>query len=192
MAESFRMKLEDFVRTYKEASLKAQAAVPEAETGRLIEMLAEAREADRQIFVCGNGGSAAMASHMAGELGKDASTGKPRRFRVMSLTDNVAWMTALANDGDYRDIFVEQLRNHARAGDILIAFSTSGNSRNVLEAVRWGKANGVPTVGITGLPGGRLREEADLLIQVQSDHVGRIQEGHFLIQHVVCYFFIEN
>lgn len=183
---------EDFIRSYKEASLQAQAAVSETQVVRLIEMLGEARDEDRQIFICGNGGSAAMASHMAGELGKEASWDRPKRFRVRSLTDNVVWMTAIANDAEYASIFVEQLRNCAQRGDLLIAFSTSGNSPNVVRAVQWAAQAGLKTAAVVGGSGGRLRNLADLVLSVESAHTGRIQEGHFLIQHLVSYFFIEQ
>ena len=99
--------------------------------------IAAARDRGSRIFLCGNGGSAATASHMANDLGKGASLGRPRqqRFRVTALTDNVPWMTALANDLDYDSIFAEQLRNLGEADDLLIAISGSGNSANVLNAV---------------------------------------------------------
>ena len=99
--------------------------------------IAEARDRGSRIYLCGNGGSAATASHMANDLGKGASLGHPRekRFRVTALTDNVSWMTALANDVDYDSIFSEQLRNLGEADDLLIAISGSGNSPNVLDAV---------------------------------------------------------
>lgn len=181
-----------YVRAYKEKSLQAQSGVSERDITRLIELLAAAREGKRQIFMCGNGGSAATASHFASELGKGASYGREKKFRVLSLTDNVSWITALANDLDYAQVFVEQLKSYAQEEDLLIAFSSSGNSPNVLRAVEWGNENGLTTVGIAGRPGSGLGKLARHVIFVESPHLGHIEEGHFLIQHVVGYYFMET
>ena len=97
----------------------------------------QALEKDRQIFVCGNGGSAANASHFVTDLGKGASDAIGRRFRCLSLNDNVPWMTAIGNDYAYADVFRRQLENYARPGDLLMAMSVSGNSPNVIQAVEW-------------------------------------------------------
>ncbi len=181
-----------FVKRYKERSLQIQAAIPEKAVADLIELLDEARREERQTFFCGNGGSAAMASHMASELGKEASWGRRKRFRVIPLTDNVPWITSTANDSSYADVFVEQLKNFGRRRDVLIAFSTSGNSPNVLRAVDYANSIGMVSVGIVGSPGGKLAGSAQRLVQVDSAHTGHIQDGHFLIQHLVCYYFIEG
>ena len=182
----------DFLKSYKEKSLAALEKIAENEVAQLIELLSAAREAGRQIFLCGNGGSAATASHFANDLGKGASWGQDKRFRVLALTDNVSWITALANDTDYSQIFVEQLKNYARPEDLLIAFSGSGNSPNVLEVVQWANQNSMLTVGITGRPGGKLGKLARYPVFVESSHMGHIEEGHFLIQHLVGYYFMET
>jgi len=182
----------DFLKSYKEKSLAALEKISENDVAQLIELLSAAREAGRQIFLCGNGGSAATASHFANDLGKGASWGHDKRFRVLALTDNVSWITALANDTDYSQIFVEQLKNYARPKDVLIAFSGSGNSPNVLEVVQWANQNSMLTVGITGRPGGKLGELARYPVFVESSHMGHIEEGHFLIQHLVGYYFMET
>ena len=182
----------DYLKSYKDNSLSIMEKIAEKEVANLIVLLEAARSADRQIFLCGNGGSAATASHLANDLGKGASWGRDKRFRVLALTDNVSWITALANDTDYSQIFVEQLKNYARAEDLLVAFSGSGNSPNVLEAIKWANQNDVLTAGITGRPGGELGQLAQHPIFVESSHMGHIEEGHFLIQHLVGYYFIEN
>src|SRR5262249_29866590 len=156
-----------------------------------IEILAAARAARRQVFVCGNGGSASTASHFAAGLSKEGSWEQPQKFRALTLTDNVAWLTSLANDTDYTRVFVEQLKNHATAKDVLIAFSGSGNSHNVLRAVEWANANGLVTLGITGRAGGKLGELAHHRVRIDSDHMGHVEEGHFLVQHLVTYYFME-
>ena len=155
--------------------------------------IAEARDRGSRIFLCGNGGSAATASHMANDLGKGASLGHPRgkRFRVTALTDNVSWMTALANDLDYDSIFSEQLRNLGEADDLLIAISGSGNSPNVLDAVAAARELGMRTIGWTGFGGGRLAEAADLAVVVDSHHMGRVEDLHTVLMHVICYYFME-
>ncbi len=185
------MQVLGFVRQYKQATLTALTAIDETQVVEVIRHLETARRRQRQVFLCGNGGSAATSSHFSCELGKEGSWGKPFRFRVISLADNVPWMTAIANDADYRLVFVEQLKNFARRGDLLLAFSTSGNSANVIEAVVWGNRHGLQTIGFTGLRGGRLKNTAQDCLQVRSNHTGVIQEGHFLIQHLISYYFIE-
>lgn len=181
-----------YVRSYKQRSIIILDKIAEGEIGHLIQLLSTARDEKRQIFLCGNGGSAATASHFANDLGKGASYGREKKFRVLSLTDNVSWITALANDTDYAHIFVEQLKNYAEPDDLLIAFSGSGNSRNVLHAVEWANQHGLITVGITGRPGGKLGQLARYPIFVESPHMGHIEEGHFLIQHLVGYYFMEQ
>ena len=181
-----------YINSYKSQALATMDAIPEEQITALIELLAQVRREDRQIFVCGNGGSAASASHLANDLGKGASVGRNLRFRVLSLTDNIPWITALANDSTYAEIFVDQLRNFARPGDLLIAFSGSGNSPNIVQAVEWAEKEGVLTVGVTGRPGGRLGQIARYPIFVESSHMGHIEEAHFLILHLVSYYFMED
>lgn len=186
------MKLAGYLREYKQRSLEVMSLISEEEIVELIDCLSQARDEGKQIFVCGNGGSAATSSHFANDLGKGASLQGPSRFRVLSLTDNIPWMTALANDLDYGAIFVEQLKNYGKAGDVLVAISGSGNSRNVLEAVRWANENGLVSIGLTGRPGGELGKLAQKAVFVESSHMGRIEEGHFLIQHMIGYYFMEG
>ena len=182
----------DYVRTYTEKSVSVLQKISEKKIVFLIELLQLTRKNKGQVFLCGNGGSATTATHLASELGKEASLGHSKRFRVLSLTDNISWLTSLANDLDYSQIFVEQLKNYGQTGDLLLAFSSSGNSVNILEAVAWANENKLITVGITGSNGGELAKLAPHSIQVASEHTGHIQEGHFLIQHLVSYYFIET
>jgi D-sedoheptulose 7-phosphate isomerase len=183
-------------RTFAEGYLCRSADVLRAispdELARLIELLEGARSGGHQVFICGNGGSAATASHFAAGLGKEGSWEQPVRFRALALTDNTAWLTALANDTDYGRIFVEQLKNYARPSDVLVAFSGSGNSDNVLRAVEWANEQGLVTVGITGQSGGKLGALAALRVSVGTDHMGHVEEGHFLIQHLITYYFLQS
>ena len=182
----------NYIKAYKQASLDVLDRISETEIAHLIEMLSQVRRLKRQLFVCGNGGSAATASHFANDLGKGASFGREKRFRVLALTDNVPWITALANDTDYSQIFVEQLKNYAQPDDVLVAFSGSGNSPNVIRAVEWANQHELITIGITGRPGGKLGQLAQYRIFVESSHMGHIEEGHFLVQHLVSYYFMEE
>ena len=117
---------------YREQLSAALEALDLTTVSRIRELLARARGDGRQVFLCGNGGSAATASHMANDLGKGASCGQDKRFKVIALTDNLSWITALANDISYESIFSEQLRNLGGSEDLLIAISGSGNSQNVI------------------------------------------------------------
>lgn len=181
-----------FFRQYTHDTIAAVDRLPLGQVRRVVELLSEARSLGRQIFICGNGGSAATASHFANDLGKGASLGRSERFRVMSLTDNIPWITSLANDLDYSQIFVEQLKNFADVGDLVLAFSGSGNSPNVIEAIRWARGHGLVTMGFTGRAGGRLAKEAEIVVQVDSDHMGVIEDGHFVIQHLIGYYFMNG
>jgi len=180
-----------YVEVYRERSVDILSQIPTTVVAQLIEILAVALKEQRHVFVCGNGGSAATASHFAAGLAKDSSRGRDRKFRVLSLTDNVPWITSLANDTDYSAIFVEQLKNFAQVDDVLIIFSGSGNSPNVIRAIEWANENGLLTVGITGRPGGRVGEVAHHPIFVESSHMGHVEEAHFLIQHLLSYYFEE-
>jgi len=172
----------------------ALAALDPAAIEAVRALVAEARSQGQQIFLCGNGGSAATASHMTNDLGKGASYGRDaaQRFRVICLADNVPWMTALANDVSYESIFAEQLENLGQAGDLLIAISGSGNSENVLRAVAVAGRKGMKSVGLTGFDGGRLATEADVAIVAASHHMGRVEDIHTIILHVICYYFMEE
>jgi D-sedoheptulose 7-phosphate isomerase len=189
-AESERARVE-FTEDYLRRSSEILALLPAAAIATFIEITRAARDEGNQLLVCGNGGSAATASHFASGLGKDGSFGREHRFRALCLNDNVAWITSLANDTDYSQIFVEQLKNHARPGDVLVAFSSSGNSPNVLRATEWANENGLITVGVTGGTGGELGRLSQHCVGVGSDHMGHVEEAHFLIQHLVTYYFLE-
>jgi len=180
-----------FIRSYKRRLVEAVQAIPESDVERLMGVLARARDERCRIFLCGNGGSASTASHMSVDLGKGASVGKARRFRVVCLSESIAWVTALANDVDYSEVFVEQLKGLAEPGDVLLAFSGSGNSPNVVKAVDWANAHGLQTVGLTGRPGGELGRRAATALFIESSHMGHIEEGHLVLQHLVSFYFAE-
>ncbi|HSH95484.1 MAG TPA: SIS domain-containing protein, partial [Roseimicrobium sp.] len=132
-----------WMQEYMAAQHRALDSVAPESVARFIGTVRKAWQNDRALFVIGNGGSAASASHFATDLGKGASDKLGKRFRVLSLTDNAAWITALGNDYDYSDVFVRQLQNFARPGDVLIAASVSGNSPNLVKAFEWAEKSGL-------------------------------------------------
>lgn len=159
--------------------------LPFADMDRLTAVLLMAYEQQRTVFVFGNGGSAALASHFACDLGKGTVSGCSRRFRVMALTDNVPLMTAWANDSNYVDIFAEQLANFAGPGDVALAISASGNSPNVLKALRVAKQAGSVTAGLTGFSGGRMLALCDACVVVPSDNMQIIEDVHVSVSHSI-------
>ena len=140
---------------YVSAQKAALDSIPLAQVERVVEALRTALKDDRQIFCFGNGGSASNCSHFATDLGKGSSDKLGKRFRVLSLNDNVGWMTAIGNDYSYEDVFVRQLENYGRKGDIALTLSVSGNSPNCVKAIEWAKKNGLVTVALVGAKRGR-------------------------------------
>lgn len=179
--------ISDYIRMQK----AALDSIPADAVAQLIEKLREAHQADRQIFVFGNGGSAANASHFATDLGKGSSDKLGKRFRVLSLNDNVSWMTALANDYAYEDVFVRQLQNYGQPGDIALGISVSGNSPNCVKALDWAKQNGLRTVALVGAKRGRMAEIAEQSIVINDTHYGRVEDAQMGICHLLCYAFME-
>jgi D-sedoheptulose 7-phosphate isomerase len=141
--------------------------------------------------VCGNGGSASTASHFACDIVKGASYNRDSRFRIMALTDSLPTLTAYSNDVNYESVFVEQLRNFAEPGDLVMGISGSGNSPNVLRALEYANSIGCKTIALTGRDGGQLGPLAQLNIQVPVPHMGRIEDAHLIICHMIAYRFME-
>ena len=140
---------------------------------------------DRRIFIIGNGGSAATASHMTCDLAKGATVPGKRRVRAISLTDNVAHMTAIGNDIGYEKLFTEQLANLAEPGDLLVAFTASGNSPNILDALRWASGKGVETIAVLGFDGGEAAGLADLCVIAHSRNYGFVEDFHLILEHAL-------
>lgn len=184
--------MNQWISDYISAQKAALDSIPAEAVAKLIQKLREALQADRQIFVFGNGGSAANASHFATDLGKGASDKLGRNFRVLSLTDNVSWMTALGNDYSYDEVFVRQLRNYARPGDLVLSLSVSGNSPNCIKALEWANHNGLHTVALVGAKRGRMAEIAAQTIVIDDTHYGRVEDAQISICHLLGYAFIEH
>jgi D-sedoheptulose 7-phosphate isomerase len=137
------------------------------------------------VFVCGNGGSASTASHMAADLSKNVTDSAHNRLRVMSLNDNMAHFSAIANDLDYSQVFVDQLRNLLTPRDALVAISASGNSPNVLNAARFAREQNIPVIALTGFSGGTLRELCTSSLHVDSDDYGLVEDLHLVFNHLL-------
>ena len=152
---------------------------------RVVELLHQARLDGKQVFVMGNGGSASTASHMACDLNKNTVAPDYPRFRVIALTDNMAIFSACANDFCYEDVFAEQLANFVRPGDVVLAISASGNSANVLKAIKLARAQKAITVGWSGYDGGKLAKLVDVPLVVPSDSIEQIEDIHLILQHMV-------
>src|SRR5688572_19470909 len=168
--------MKNWIRDYVAAQRAALESIPADAVEALIQKFQRALEEDRSIFTFGNGGSAANASHFATDLGKGSSDKLGKRFRVMSLNDNVSWMTAIGNDYAYEDVFVRQLENFGRAGDLVIGISVSGNSPNCVKALEWAKANNLTTVALVGARRGRMAEIAEQSIVISDTHYGRVED----------------
>jgi D-sedoheptulose 7-phosphate isomerase len=168
-------------------------ALPVDDVNVFIRHLHDAYEHNRQVFIIGNGGSAATASHMACDLGKTvlgaADNPPARRFRVIALTDNVALITAWGNDVSYQSVFAEQLRNFANKGDLLVVITGSGNSTNIVEAVKAAQELGLISVGLLGFSGGVVRKLLDHSVVVDSDDYGYIEDAHMILTHLATAYF---
>ncbi len=180
-----------FAEEYKTELNRAIEGIDMEKVNEAIEWFKEARRQNRHIFVCGNGGSASTASHFACDIVKGASYNRQNRFRIMALTDSLPTMTAYSNDVSYECVFAEQLKNFAEPGDLVMAISGSGNSPNVLRAVEYANSLGCRTLALTGRDGGKLRGIAEKTINVPEPHMGRIEDVHMIVCHMIAYYFMD-
>ena len=182
---------DSFPALYKSDLVQAIEAVELEKVNEAISVLKQARDQNRHVFVCGNGGSAATASHFACDMVKGASFGRASRFRIMALTDSVPTITAYSNDVSYDCVFAEQLKNFAQPGDVVMAISGSGNSPNVLRAMEYANSVGCRTIALTGRDGGKLAPLAEVNIQAKIPHMGRIEDVHMIVAHMIAYYFMD-
>jgi D-sedoheptulose 7-phosphate isomerase len=154
---------------------------------RVVQRLNSARERESTIYIAGNGGSAATASHWVNDLGKATKTSGQTPMRVMSLSDNVSWLTALANDEGYDRVFSGQLDNFGKPGDLLIVISASGNSPNLIAAVELARSREIVTIGLLGFDGGALKNKVDecLWLPTEKGAYGLVESAHALICHIL-------
>ena len=180
-----------YTENYRNLLIETLNGLDLSRVDEAIAWLTQARDAGRTIFMTGNGGSAASASHFVCDMLKGASYQKEKRFRILSLHDNMPTLTAYSNDVDYHDAALEQLKNFAVAGDVVIAISGSGNSPNVLRAMEYANSIGCRTIALTGRDGGKLGPLAQLQIHTSEPHMGRIEDAHMIALHMICYQFME-
>ena len=178
--------LEPYVRRYlAEETAALQPPYLLSAMQGVVPLLLAARRDGRTIFFFGNGGSASTASHFVVDIGKATIRGDGKRFRCVALVDNVESVTAWANDTDYARVFSEQLKTLAHPGDVAVGISGSGNSPNVLEAVRAARSLGLATVGLTGMGGGKLKDLVDVALVVPSNSMQHIEDVHLLVCHLL-------
>ena len=184
--------MKKFLTDYIARQQKTLDTIPIDKVSQIVDMFREALRQDQQIFVFGNGGSAANASHFVTDLGKGSSDKTWRRFRCMSINDNTPWITALGNDYAYDEIFTRQLMNFARKGDIVFVMSVSGNSPNLVKAALWAKEHDMRVVALVGGKKGKLAELGDVTVAVDDTHYGRVEDAHMGICHMIAYAFMET
>jgi D-sedoheptulose 7-phosphate isomerase len=184
--------MQSWLSQYVATQRRVLDSLPLAEVERAIQTVKQAWVDDKQIFAIGNGGNASSASHFATDLGKGSSDAVGRRFRVLTLADNSAWLTALGNDYCFEDVFVRPLQNYARAGDVLIAGSVSGSSPNLVRAFEWARTQGLKTIAMVGGKRGKLAEVAEQAIVIDDTHYGRVEDMQMTIFHMICYAFMEG
>ena len=173
------------IGTYLLRAQRVISEMPEEAIAATVSLLYETWSQQKQLFIFGNGGSASTASHMANDLSKATIVAGKRRMRVMALTDNIALITAWANDNSFEDVFKEQLENLLDSGDLVIAISASGDSPNIIRAIEFANSRGAVTVGWTGLLGGRLKDTAHFCVHAPTDDVGLIESAHLVLDHLV-------
>lgn len=183
------VQIEEFIRDYLSGLKRALELVPPQQVAALIKRLVETYRSGGQVFIIGNGGSAATASHMACDLNKTILGSRimdsHRRFRVMALTDNTPLITAWANDVGYECVFAEQLKTWVGPGDLVIAITGSGNSLSIIEAVKVARTLGVHTFGLLGFDGGQTRDLVDEYVIVPVDNYGYVEDIHLALDHIV-------
>lgn len=175
------------VRKYLDREAEVLSELDENEISRVMEILEKTRISRKRVYVCGNGGSAATASHFVGDFNKGASMGLETRHNFESLNDNIPMMMAVANDISYDEIFVEPLKNKLEEGDILIAISGSGNSENVVRAAEYANQHGAVTIGLVGYDGGRLKKIVHNCIHVNINNMQIVEDIHMVMDHVMMF-----
>mgnify|MGYP001137424661 CR=1 FL=1 len=158
---------------------------PIEELEEILDVIKSAREEEKTIYICGNGGSWATAAHMVCDFSKNTRMTDNKRMRVIGLGDNIPTLTAYANDEGYDRVFVEPLLSLMQTGDLLIAISGSGKSPNVLRAVEAASDSGVKTIGLTGFQGGELQEKVDHCLVIPSDSMEMIEDFHMIVDHIL-------
>lgn len=177
-----------FAKSYFGELAEAFGKIPLRDMEEFEKQILAAYRHGKHIFLIGNGGSAATASHFANDLSKGTRCRGKKCFKAFSLTDNIPLVTAWANDNSFEDIFVEQLANLLQPGDLIVAISGSGNSKNILKAVEYANAHGGVTFGFIGFQGGKLKDIVKKSIVVPSNKQEIIEDIHLILEHIICKF----
>lgn len=166
-------------------------AISDKELSALVKMLADAQRSQHTVFIIGNGGSAATASHWATDLGKGLHHRNSVGIKALSLVDNISWISAAANDLDYESIFSDQIRAHGKQGDLLIAISASGDSPNIIRAIRQAKTMGINTLSVVGFDGGKAKHISDTTVHIPTAHgqYGIAEDAQLILNHFLCDYF---
>ena len=180
--------IQAFAHDYFEQIQRARESIDHNSLNEAVMLLTEAYEQRATVYVCGNGGSAAISNHLVCDHLKGVQSDTNIRPRVISLLSNVETITAIANDISYDDIFVYQFSTMAQPGDILITISSSGDSENIVRAIAWAKANGCKVITMTGFDGGRSLQMADIKLHIKSDNYGVIEDMHQSLMHILAQF----
>lgn len=181
--------MEKYIRSYINNIKQTIDNINTDEIIAVADILLETYKSDRRIFVMGNGGSASTASHMACDLAKGTSCEGKKRFSVISLNDNTAHFTAIANDISYEDIFSEQLKNILQKGDLVLVISASGNSPNLIKAMKYARLKGAKTAALLGFSGGECKELADVYAHIKKNDYGIVEDIHLMIEHMITKYF---
>ena len=190
------MKFQKFANEYIK-SLKADLDRLDLEMlEKITELIWQTYKNNKTLYLIGNGGSAATASHMANDFSKGLLGHKGdvpvKPMKAVALTDNFSLISAWANDTSFEDVFSRQIECLAEKGDLLIVFSASGNSPNILKAVKTAKKKGLKTIGFCGFDGGKLKKMADLSLVVYDNHYGRAEDAHLIFCHIISNFLYEK
>jgi len=180
------------VENYLDRLIKTLQDLPREPVQKTIDILREARLNKKMIFLFGNGGSASNTSHIVNDLIKNTRMKSEPDFRILSLNENVATMTAYGNDYGYETVFEGQLRSYASPGDVVIAMSTSGNSPNIINALSAAKEMGLKTIGFTGEKGGKMKDMVDVCVHSPSNWCGIIEDVAMILGHIYTVIFSEN
>jgi D-sedoheptulose 7-phosphate isomerase len=178
----------EFFDGYFDLLASTAASVDRTALGKAADLLSELFSADRALYVCGNGGSAAISNHLLCDFSKGIQTDTVLTPRVVSLSSSVELITAIGNDIEFADIFLYQLRTAARPGDALMTVSSSGNSENIVRAIEWARHNGVHAIAMTGFEGGRSAGMADINLHAPAGNYGVVEDIHQSMMHMLAQF----
>lgn len=184
--------MENYFTDYLKGFKKVIDSISATEVNDLFGQIKEAIDAEKQIFVFGNGGSAMSMSHFATDMVKGATDALGKKVKVISLNDNAGLITAIGNDYSFDDVFVRQLMALANPGDVVLTLSVSGNSPNLVKAFEWTNKNNVRSIAMIGGKKGKLISLADTTIVIDSLHYGHVEDAHMLICHMIAFGFMDN